>query len=51
MVAQQSLFDQAVGWSNIVGAAVAVLVVVLGFWVASTFYQTLALVNRRRRQM
>jgi hypothetical protein len=51
MVAQQSLFDQAVGWSNIVSAAVAVLVVALGFWVATTFYQTLALVNRRRRQI
>ena len=51
IIAQQSLFDQVVGWSNIVSAAVAVLVIVVGFWVAGTFYQTLALLNRRRRHI
>src|SRR5690242_1868518 len=49
LLTQQSFFDKAVGWSNIVSAAVAVLVILLGFWVATTYYQILALLNRRRR--
>jgi hypothetical protein len=51
IAAQQSQFDQIVSWSNIVSAAVAVVVVILGIWVATTAYQTLALVNRRRRRI
>jgi hypothetical protein len=48
-LAQGSLFNQAGNWSSIVSAVIAVLAVGLGFAVATTFYQKLALLNRRRR--
>src|SRR5208283_2635832 len=51
IVAQQSWFDQTVGWSSIVSAAVAVLAVVLGIWIATTSYQTMALLGRRQRHI
>ncbi|HEY6499448.1 MAG TPA: hypothetical protein VIZ20_08480 [Streptosporangiaceae bacterium] len=47
--AQAAWFNQATDWSSIVSAAIAVLAVVLGLWVSGTFYQTLALLNRRRK--
>jgi 8-oxo-dGTP pyrophosphatase MutT (NUDIX family) len=47
--AQAAWFSQATDWSSIVSAAVAVLAVVVGLWVSGTFYQTLALLNRRRK--
>jgi len=48
-LAGTSWLDHAASVSSIVGAAIAVLAVFLGIWVSGTLYQTLALVNRRRR--
>ena len=46
-----SWLDHAASVSSIVSAAIAVLAVLLGIWVSGTLYQTLALVNRRRRHI
>jgi 8-oxo-dGTP pyrophosphatase MutT (NUDIX family) len=48
-LAQGSWVDQVASWSSIVSAAVAVAVVALGILASSTFYQTFALLNRRRK--
>ena len=48
-LAQGSLVDQVASWSGILSAAVAVAVVALGIMASSTFYQTCALLNRRRK--
>lgn len=48
VAAQQSWVGQLADWSSIVSATVAVLVLVVGIWVANPGYQKLALLNRRR---
>jgi 8-oxo-dGTP pyrophosphatase MutT (NUDIX family) len=47
--ANASPLSEVASWSSIVSASIAVLAVLLGLWAASRSYQTLALVNRRRR--
>jgi 8-oxo-dGTP pyrophosphatase MutT (NUDIX family) len=44
-------FNDVVGWSNIVGASVALLVVVVGALASSSRYQARALFARRRRYL
>lgn len=48
-LAQGSWVDQVASWSSIISAVVAVAIVALGILVSSTFYQTFALLNRRRK--
>lgn len=50
-LAQGSWVDQAARWSSIVSAAVAITAAVLGILVSSTFYQTFAFLNRRRKSI
>jgi 8-oxo-dGTP pyrophosphatase MutT (NUDIX family) len=51
VLAQGSWVDQVASWSSIVSAAVAIMAVALGILVSSTFYQTLAFLNRRRKSI
>jgi 8-oxo-dGTP pyrophosphatase MutT (NUDIX family) len=48
-IARTSLSDEIIRWSSVASAAVAIMAVLIGFWVALAPYQTLALLNRRRR--
>jgi hypothetical protein len=49
LAAQGSWLDLASSWSGILSAILALLVIVLGFWVSSSSYQTYALLSRRRK--
>jgi hypothetical protein len=49
VLAQGSWVDLVSNWSSIVSAAVAVAAVTLGIFVSGALYQTLALLNRRRK--
>jgi 8-oxo-dGTP pyrophosphatase MutT (NUDIX family) len=50
-LASSSGLDQAASISSIVGATIALLAVVVGVLASSGFYQTMALVNRRRKHL
>jgi hypothetical protein len=50
-VAGGAWLDRIASISSIVGAAIAVVAVIVGIWVAGGLYQTLALMSRRRRHI
>lgn len=43
--------SEVANWSSIISATVAVLAIILGIWVSGALYQTVALMNRRRRSI
>lgn len=49
MTAHAPWLDQASSWSAIASALLALMVIVLGFLISSSIYQTYALLNRRRK--
>lgn len=49
MTAPASWLDQASSWSSIASALLALTVIIFGFLISSSIYQTYALLNRRRK--